>query len=402
VTDDPARSGTTEPAFPGDGRVAQPHLQLTERIATHLEAPQAMERPDDLGRIPVVVRVLRQPPIQPIALVVAAALGALAILVPAIWVFTVLLIVGAVAAVVVGFIARLILRVPPTAVGLVAKGNRHWKILEPGIHLVPPVVLLTHLVTRRQVAFDVPVRQVRSADGVGVDVDVILTIRVSDPVTFAYAISTSDADQLVQAVALDSVRTLIRGIGSLEVLDLGGADGDRLRETIDARLGQFGLLVTAAAFTRVQLPTELTASLEAQRLAAIQVAEQAENFALQQRRLTDEASLIAQEEDLRRAAVEFEATAEAVRLAMLEQRVTANPIAARYDLELERLKVAKKLARNGRVVVSVNGSDLVTDLLTAAESAATHPPAATREPARRTRATAGGNGAAKPGTDQPA
>jgi regulator of protease activity HflC (stomatin/prohibitin superfamily) len=396
VTDDPARSGTTEPEIPGEGQVAQPHLQLTERIASPLEAGHAIERPDELGRIPVVVRVLRQPPIQPIALAVAAALGTLAVLVPAILLFTVLLVVGAVAAIVVGLLARLILRVPPTAVGLVTKGNRHWKILEPGIHLVPPVVVLTHLITRRQVAFDVPVRQVRSSEGVGVDVDVILTLRVADPVTFAYAISTSDADQLVQAVALDSVRSLIRGIGALQVLDLGGADADRLREAIDARLSPFGLLVTAAAFTRVQLPAELTASLEAQRLAAIQVAEQAEQFALQQRRLTDEASLIAQEEDLRRAAVEFEATAEAIRLSMLEERVTANPIAARYDLELERLKVARKLARNGRVVVSVNGSDLVTDLLTAAESGAT------REPARRTRASAGGSGAAKPGADQPA
>lgn len=400
MTDDPATA--TEAA--GEESWAPPHLQLTERIATPLQAAQAMERPDSLGRVPVVVRVLRQPPIQPLALGAAAALGALALLVPAIGLFTVLLIVGAVIALVVGFISRLFVRVPPTAVGLVAKGNRHWKTFAPGVHLVSPFVMLTHLVTTRQVAFDVPVQQVRASDGVGVDVDVILTLKIADPVAFVYAISSSDSDQLVQAVALDSVRTLIRQVGSLEVLDLDAADGDRLREAIDARVSTYGLRVAAAAFTRVQLPVELTGSLEAQRLAVIQVAEEAESFALEQRRLADRASLVAQEEDLRRAAVEFEAAAEAIRLAKLEERITANPVGARYDLELERLKVARKLAKNSRVVMSLNGSDLVSDLLAAAEStasAAPEPAASQSGRTSRRRATAGARDAGAAGTPAP-
>ncbi len=124
------------------------------------------------------------------------------------------------------------------------------------------------------------------------------------------------------------------------------------------------------AFTRVLLPDALTASLEARRLAAIQLSEEQENFALDERRLSDRASLEAMEQDRRRKALELESEAEHLRLGKLEERLTAYPIAARYDLEWQRLRVAQQLAGNTRAVVSLGASDLVGDLLTAQQAAA--------------------------------
>ena len=124
---------------------------------------------------------------------------------------------------------------------------------------------------------------------------------------------------------------------ALDALDLDLAEAARLRETIDAKLTAYGIEVRAVAFTRVALPAELMASVEARRLAAVQLIEEEQNFVLEQRRISDRASLLSQEAEARRSAIEHEAAGEAIRLARLEERLAASPRAATYDLETSRL-----------------------------------------------------------------
>jgi regulator of protease activity HflC (stomatin/prohibitin superfamily) len=373
VTDDPARMtdmSSESGAAPSEGTsvLAQVYIQLTEAEATPLDAADALERRDQYGRVPVVVRIRRQPPINPVWILLAIGLAASGLFLPLEAALRAMIIVGAVVALVVGIISRLFLRVPPGSVGLVIKGGRQDRVLQPGVHTVNPLLALSHLVTTREIAFDVPVSEVRSADGVGVAVDVLLTLRIADPVKFAYSITPGDADQLVQAACQDAVRTLVRGIEAMTALDLNSTQSDSLRAVIDPKVERFGIDVSDVAFTRVTLPAALTDSLEARRLASLQLAEQAESYALDKRRLADQAALVSQEAESRRSAVEYEAQAEELRLAMLEQRIGANPNAARYDLEISRIRVAEQLAGNSRAVVSLGATDLMSSLLTAREA----------------------------------
>jgi regulator of protease activity HflC (stomatin/prohibitin superfamily) len=372
VTDDPARMTdmSSESGAPSEGTsvLAQVYIQLTEAEATPLDAADAIERRDQYGRVPVIVRIRRQPPINPVWILLAIGLAASGLFLPLEAALRAMIIVGAVVALVVGIISRLFLRVPPGSVGLVIKGGRQDRVLQPGVHTVNPLLALSHLVTTREIAFDVPVSEVRSADGVGVAVDVLLTLRIADPVKFAYSITPGDADQLVQAACQDAVRTLVRGIEAMTALDLNSTQSDSLRAVIDPKVERFGIDVSDVAFTRVTLPAALTDSLEARRLASLQLAEQAESYALDKRRLADQAALVSQEAESRRSAVEYEAQAEELRLAMLEQRIGANPNAARYDLEISRIRVAEQLAGNSRAVVSLGATDLMSSLLTAREA----------------------------------
>jgi len=373
VTDDPARMtdmSSESGAAPSEGTsvLAQVYIQLTEAEATPLDAADAIERRDQYGRVPVIVRIRRQPPINPVWILLAIGLAASGLFLPLEAALRAMIIVGAVVALVVGIISRLFLRVPPGSVGLVIKGGRQDRVLQPGVHTVNPLLALSHLVTTREIAFDVPVSEVRSADGVGVAVDVLLTLRIADPVKFAYSITPGDADQFVQAACQDAVRTLVRGIEAMTALDLNSTQSDSLRAVIDPKVDRFGIDVSDVAFTRVTLPAALTDSLEARRLASLQLAEQAESYALDKRRLADQAALVSQEAESRRSAVEYEAKAEELRLAMLEQRIGANPNAARYDLEISRIRVAEQLAGNSRAVVSLGATDLMSSLLTAREA----------------------------------
>ncbi len=360
MTDDPAQAGQgTDPTVMGPA-----YVQIAEVTAGPIEASNAIEIADAQGRVPVVVRVQRQAPINPIWILVAIGLTASGLFLPLAAALRAVIIVVAVIAVFVGLASRLFIRVPPGSVGLAARANRHQAVLEAGVHRVSPFLALTHLVTTRELAFDVPVAAVRSVDGVNVNVDMVLTLGIEDPVKLAYSITTSDLDEFIHATSQEAVRLLIRRMEALSALDLGHAEADLLRAAIDAKLAAYGVDVRNVAFTRVLLPDALTASLEARRLATIQLAEEKENYALEERRLNDRANLIALDQDSRRKALELESLAEALRFKKLEERLTAYPTAARYDLETQRLKVAQQLAGNSRAVVSLGGSDLVSELLT--------------------------------------
>ncbi len=367
--------------------IAVPYIQITEAWAPQVRAAEALDTRDAYGRVPVVVRIRQRPPLRVELLLIAGALILVALVVPVDTILRVLLAIAAVAALASSLVTRTFLRIPAGAVGLVMRAGKHDAVLPEGIHRVNPFLVLTHIVSTREVAFDVPVSEVRSADGVAITVDLLLTLGIADPAKLVYSITPSDLDQLTQASTQDAVRTLVRGVDALAALDLGSAEADRLRATIDAKLEAYGVDVRGAAFTRVTLPAPLTASLEARRLAAVQLAEEDEIHALAQRRLADRTSLLAQEAEARRAAVEHEAAAEAVRLQRLEERLAASPHAARYDLEMERIRVAQALATNTRAVVSFGGGDLVQDLLvggTASTDGSTVPPAPAAAPARPT------------------
>jgi regulator of protease activity HflC (stomatin/prohibitin superfamily) len=370
VTDDPTRSSDplNELSASLTARAAAaPYVQLTEVEAGPLEASEAIERPDELGRIPVTVRVRRQAPVNPALILLAIGVMASGLFVPLGMALQAMIIVGGIVLVFVAIVSRLLIRVPPGTVGLTVKGGRHHRVLEEGARWVNPLMALSHVVTTREIAFDVPVTEVRSSDGIGITIDSLLTIKIVDPVKFVYTITPADADQYIQAACQDAVRMLVRGIDALSALDFGAVQGERLREVVAPKLDPYGVHISGVAITRVSLPTAVTESLEARRLATLQLAEQIEAYQLDKQRLADQAALIAQEAESRRRAVELEADNEGIRLARLEERLAANPNAARYDLEIQRIRVARDLAGNARAVVSLGGPDLLGGLVAARE-----------------------------------
>jgi len=200
---------------------------------------------------------------------------------------------------------------------------------------------------------------------VRVNVDVLVTFRVVDPARFVYQISIGDYDQFAQAAIQDTVRGLVRNMASLDTLDLGPDQATKLKAALGKLTGPFGVEVAAATFTSITLPAEMSASLEAQRLAIMQLAEQTQQFALEQKKLQDKAALESQEEAEKKGSVEHEATVEELRLRHMEDRLAAHPNAARYDLELQRLKVARALAKNTRAVVGLGAAPSLTPFIEA-------------------------------------
>jgi len=357
-----------------DETVGREYTQLTQvRVPLH-EAAGAFAQRDASGRIPIVVvprrlgRLGNQFVAAGLLVILAGAMAAI-LLDSAIYVPLALPI--GLALLILGFYRSFIVRIPEGVNGLLTRAGRYYKTVGSGTNVVAPWIPVSHLVTRREIPFDVPVLEASTRDNVRANVDTLITFTISDPYKFVYSIAADDFDQVFQAACQDGLRRMVRQITSDQVIDLVQHDVVDLREALSAEVEAYGVTISKVVITYAQPPAEFMQSLEARQLAAVQQAEQAERQALAQRRQADAEVLLRQEviarverereqlqlkvqqAEARRRVVELEADTEALRLARLEERLRSYPLAAQYEWESNQLSVSRALAGNTRAVVQV-------------------------------------------------
>jgi regulator of protease activity HflC (stomatin/prohibitin superfamily) len=265
-------------------------------------------------------------------------------------------------------------RIPEGAWGLIARGGKYARTVESGMHTLRPGDSVSHLVSRREMPFDVPVLDAATRDDVRAAVDTLVTFRINDPYRFVYSFSTRDFDQILQAACQSALRAIIRAHSSQELLDLAQTGLTDWSAGVSAGVERYGAAIADAFVTYVQLPPAFMQVHESRQMAVLERAEQAERQALAHQRQADAEALLqqeviarvgrereallarVQEAEARIRAVELEAEAEALRLGKLEERLRSYPLAAQHEAQRMRLKVARALAANTRAVVQVGAA----------------------------------------------
>ena len=346
------------------GAVPVVGIQLTQVRVPLDDAAEALSTQDEAGRLPIVVLPKQAYRIR------NGFVGAGLLLVLGGLVFDVTLPLrgGTLAAgailVVLGVFRAFMVPVPEGSRAVLLRRGRFNKTLGPGNHIVVPNIVVSHIVTTRETPFDAPAAEIPTRDDVRTNVDILMTFRIESPEKFVFTISAADFDQVCQATCQEVVRRLLRDKVADEVLDLGEADSERLRTGIGAALEPYGVVVVRVVVTHVMPPLEFMASRESRRLAGVQRAEEAERHALALLRQADQEELEQQRIKARERAIELEAANEVARLTRLEERLRAYPNAVHWDVETQRLDVARALASNTRAMVQVgSGSDVAASLL---------------------------------------
>src|SRR5512136_1817922 len=364
------------------------YTQLTQVRVPLDEAGEAFATRDASGRIPIVLipKQLNRIRNGPVIAGMVVLLGA--ILIHLLYNQPVMIPIGIVLAIlliVVGVYRSFIVRVPEGANAMLAKGGRYTKTIGSGTHILQPIIVVTHVVTRREIPFDVPVVEAPTKDNVRASVDTLVTFNIVDPFKFVYSISADDFDQVFQAACQDGLRHLVRTIGAEQVADLAKQDLASFREELGAEMEAYGVQISKITVTFAQPSAEVMQSLEARQLAAVQQAEQAEKQALAQRRQKDLEDLARQEvlarierekellqlkiqeAKLRQQLVELEAEAEELKLAKLEQRLKDYPHAAKWLWAGEKLEVSRALAGNTRAVLQLGEANEILSAFTVRE-----------------------------------
>jgi regulator of protease activity HflC (stomatin/prohibitin superfamily) len=355
---------TYTPPEPGTTTTTAPYIQLTQARVPLDEAPEAFGVPDASGRLPIVLLPSAPHRIRNsflIAGIIVAIVGLILdmqlILRGGALIFGVLLIF-------LGVFRSFLVPVPEGSKAILLRRGRIDRTIGPGNHVIPPWIAVSHLVTTREIPFDVPVTEVPTQEGLRVSVDVLLTFRITRPEQFVFAISAPDFDQVCQAAGQDALRLLVRSTRAEHVLDLAGTESAQLAATTGRALAGYGVQVERVVILHIKPPDEFMRSLEGRRIAAVQREEEIERHALEQRRQADRETLERQRVESRRQLIEIEAANEAFRLERLQERLTAYPQASRFDLESARLEVAKALAGNTRAILQVgSGGDIASALV---------------------------------------
>ena len=339
-------------------------IQLTQVRVPLDDAAEALSTQDEVGRLPIVVLPKHASRIRNgfVLTGIIAIVGGLVVDL-ALPLRGGSLAIGGLL-VVLGIFRAFIVPVPEGSRAVLLRLGRFYKTLGPGNHIVVPNIIVSHIVTTRETPFDAPSIEIPTRDDVRTNIDILMTFRIESPEKFVFTISAVDFDQVCQATCQEAVRLLLRDKVADQVLDLGEEDSERLRTAIGTALEPYGVVVVRVVVTHVMPPAEFMASREARRLANVQRAEEAERHSLALLRQADQEELERQRISARREAIELEAANEVTRLVRLEDRLRDYPNAVHWDVETQRLDVARALAANTRAMVNVGqGNDVAASLL---------------------------------------
>jgi regulator of protease activity HflC (stomatin/prohibitin superfamily) len=339
-------------------------VQLTQVRVPLDDAAEALSTQDEAGRLPIVVLPRQAYRIRN-GFVIAGAIAVLGGLVVDV---TLPLRGGSFAVggllILLGIFRAFMVPVPEGSRAVLLRRGRFDRTLGPGNHIVMPTIVVSHIVTTRETPFDAPSTEIPTRDDVRTSIDILMTFRIESPERFVFTISAADFDQVCQATCQEAVRLLLRDKVADDVLDLGEEESERLRTSIGSALEPYGVVVVRVVVTHVMPPAEFMASREARRLANVQRAEETERHALALMRQADQEELERQRISARQEAIELEAANEVTRLVRLEDRLRAYPNAVHWDVESQRLDVARALAANTRAMVNVGpGNDVAASLL---------------------------------------
>ena len=361
------------------------YTQLTQVRVPLEDAADAFNMRDASGRIPIIVipqhlnRIRNE--------VILAALFVLAFgIIGGIFIDNVMMIALSIPIglllLILGIYRSFVVRIPEGVSALLMRGGRYVKTVGAGTHIIPPWVVISHLVTRREIPFDVPIVQAPTKDNVRANIDTLMTFRITDPYQFVYNISAGDFDQVFQAVCQDSLRLVVRNYEAIQVIDLTRKDLNEVVANLSPDVAAYGVQITKINVTYAQPPNDFMLSLEQRQLSIIQQEEQEQKQALAKRRQKDEEDLAQQrviaevdrdrdalkaeyqKEEARRRVVELEAETEELRLSKMQERLKKYPDAVKFDVETRELDIAQALAGNSRAILQIgSASDIVRTLL---------------------------------------
>ncbi|MBD3256863.1 SPFH/Band 7/PHB domain protein [candidate division GN15 bacterium] len=146
--------------------------------------------------------------------------------------------------------------------GLVERLGRFQRVLDPGLNLIMPFVDTVAKVDMREVVIDVPAQLVITRDNVGVEVDAIIYIQVTDPFRSMYEIHN-----YIQASTKLAQTNLRNVIGELDLdacLSSRDAVNAQLRDVMDAATDKWGVKVNRIELQRIDPPADITDAMSRQ------------------------------------------------------------------------------------------------------------------------------------------
>jgi regulator of protease activity HflC (stomatin/prohibitin superfamily) len=261
-----------------------------------------------------------------------------------------------------------IYKIRPYERGLHLRGGRFISVDQPGWHVMIPFVdtVITVMIIERSGTIEKLAAM--TADNVTMDITLLYTYRVVDPVQ--YQLEVLDPDHIVAGFVQGALRDLVNTRTMDDMLRLRTDFNQELLDALREREQRYGIEFLLVQVQNASPPEEVVNAIK-EKMVALQMLEKATSDAEQQRTLADSEFYAAQKKAEGEAYMITKiAEAEAQQVLLISQaRVKAlqailDELAGRGSLAEQYIQVliAQELSQNSKWIISNGGAMPIVDL----------------------------------------
>jgi len=259
-------------------------------------------------------------------------------------------------------------KIRPYERGLHLRGGRFIALDEPGWHVRIPLVDTTIGITINERPGETVQLVAMTSDDVTMDVSLLYTYRVTDPVR--YGLEVGNPDRIVFEFAQGKLRDVINTKEMAEVMHSRAQINQEVIEALREKEAQYGVEFVMVQIQNALPPQEVVAAIK-DRMVALQQQEQAEAEAAQRRMLADSEFYAAQKQaDGEAYNIARLAEAEAQRITLTSQAKLEAMHAILDELEGKgtlaeqyiQVLIAQELRENSKWIISGGESMPIVDL----------------------------------------
>jgi regulator of protease activity HflC (stomatin/prohibitin superfamily) len=250
-----------------------------------------------------------------------------------------------------------IYKIRPYERGLHLRGGKFVGIDEPGWHVQIPFVDTVIGVTVIERSGMIEQLAAMTADDVTMDVSLLYTYRVSDPVRFQ--LEVLDPENIVSGFVQGTLRDVVNTRTMDNVMHSRAEINQSVMEILRQREEQYGVEFVLVQIQSASPPPEVVNAIK-DRMVAVQLQEQADAEAAQQRTLADSQFYAAQKK-AEGEAIQITVTSQA-QLEALQNILTELEAGGTLGEQYIQVLLAQELRENSKWIISNGGTIPVIDL----------------------------------------
>ena len=145
-------------------------------------------------------------------------------------------------------------------IGIVERLGKFYGTLDPGMHVVNPLIDKVRTVIMKELTMDVPPQNVITKDNVTVSIDTVVFYMITDPAKAVYAIN--DLRGSIRYMAQTTVRNIIGKMDLEEILSSRETINKQLREQLDIATDPWGCKVNNVEIKDIVPPRDVKEAME--------------------------------------------------------------------------------------------------------------------------------------------
>ncbi|MFZ0530368.1 MAG: SPFH domain-containing protein [Propionicimonas sp.] len=166
-----------------------------------------------------------------------------------------------VAALVVVVLFRSVRQIRQQQVAVVERLGKFKKTLDPGLHVLVPVIdSIRYVMDMREAVVPFPPQGVITEDNLMVNIDSVIYYQIVDPVRAAY--EAQNYIQAIEQLTMTTLRNIIGGLDLEQTLTSREEINQKLRTVLDEATGKWGIKVNRVELRSIEPPATIRDAME--------------------------------------------------------------------------------------------------------------------------------------------